>query len=216
LGIGKEGMKGKRVLNVGAGLSDLGKELPDSSVIDIDLNPGAANTRLSLQDVLYEKLSMREPRKFIVGDARYLPFKDNEFDVVLALQSTYRILNDSSRLKAFRELLRVGKNIHIGPVFGKDFDMLLTESKYAGAEIVVCHPFLHDNKIKMPVQALVQKENFHIQNPDEDYINYIHTYSKAERIKRPLWEEPKFMLPNNVSRTVTVKYDGGSFIVLTK
>lgn len=142
LGITKELLATGRVLNVGCGASNIDKDLPRSNeggVVNIDIqhdpyfsimhNPlGSIAAKLATIFIpsridFKRKLAGVEGRTIAQADAQKLPFSDDQFDFVLAFWSTYQ-LPFERRVQAFREMIRVGKHIHIAPIFESDLEAL--------------------------------------------------------------------------------------------
>jgi ubiquinone/menaquinone biosynthesis C-methylase UbiE len=89
------------VLDVGCGkgfmLHDLKKALPGLTVKGIDISPYAIEN------------SMEDMKPFLqVANATDLPFEDNSFDVVIAINTVHNLEKDEC-FKAVKELERVGK-----------------------------------------------------------------------------------------------------------
>jgi len=77
----------ENVLEVGAGTQELKKHL-DCDYVSCDFEPGF--------------------RPDVVGDAHYLPFRNNAFDTVVTKNVLQHV---SGWRKALREILRVGENV---------------------------------------------------------------------------------------------------------
>lgn len=163
-----DAIKGKSILNVGSGRSDLGWSLRNHarSVVDADLDPtsygsnririiqpiikavekvdsalsGVKRVKGNL-DKLKNKVQQAGERKFVVANTQHLPFADRQFDTVLALYSTYFFDDPIERGRAFNELLRVGNTVHLGPVWGRDYETINKLAEQMEYEVVVSHPF---------------------------------------------------------------------------
>ena len=201
LGIKPEALKNKTIINFGSGASNIGKDLKDKqidcSVVDLDLkydpwknseNPFRLFAALpvhlylkyfNLKDETRQKLvnlkgkiAGTEGRNFVQGDGRALPFPDEAFDYVLALWSTYQIPSEAKE-SVYKELMRVGKILHLDPIFKNDYDLLSKLAAEQGYEIVACQPrpFLKD------VPFMFSSE--------EDYSKYIKQNDQSDRIKIP-------------------------------
>jgi len=168
LGVKPEALKNETVLNFGSGASNLGKDLKtkgiDCNVVDLDLkydpwensenpfrlfatvpvhlylkyfNP-QGETRQKLVN-LKRKIAGTEGRNFVQGNGRVLPFPDREFDHILALWSTYQIPPEAKET-VYKELMRVGKVLHLGPIFKNDYKLLLKLAAEQDYEIIACEP----------------------------------------------------------------------------
>lgn len=83
------------------------------------------------------QFSGTDGRTFVQGDGRSLPFPDRAFDYVLAFASTYQIYYEAKE-KVYRELMRVGKILHLGPIYKIDFNILQKLAEELGYEVVAC------------------------------------------------------------------------------
>ncbi len=93
------GLKGKRVLDIGAGTGRLVRELKDRGAEVV-----AADISEKMLDVLGKKFPDIET---VVCDMKNLPFKDEEFDLVIA---TFVIVHIRDLTPAFDEVYRVLKD----------------------------------------------------------------------------------------------------------
>lgn len=191
LGINPEILINKNVLNFGSGSSNIKKKLHDKdikcNVINFDLNSNETETK---------NLS------FIQGNGLKLPFKDNVFDFVLALWSTYQVLDDKKSL--YQELMRVGEILHIGPIFKNDFFSLKEAAKKKNFNIIICQPFKYFEILPFSFSAR------------EDYDEYFKL-DKNKRIKIPEKEKPEIItkIIEGTPKKVINK-EGSSTIVLKK
>lgn len=162
MGIRTNALAGEKVLNFGAGGSNIGQELNqlgiNCRVVDADLKfdpydnikglliapislllrgfnePGKLRQKLVN---LKRRIAGTEGRSIIQADGRALPFLDQSFDRVLASWSTYQIPQEA-KAGVFKELMRVGRLIHIGPIFRKDYVLLSKIAPGCGFEIAAC------------------------------------------------------------------------------
>ncbi len=175
LGFNAELLAGETVLNFGPGLTHLEQQLGErgvaSTVVNLDIikeplisthdvvRYGATMT-LDLYRRLMEKFGadtakVRELQRrfkgvkdktFVQYDGRKIPFADGSFDHVLALWSTYQIQR-GEREGVHRELLRVGRHIHIGPIGKHDFHVLTQLAQTQGFDVVACESvYIRDMK----------------------------------------------------------------------
>lgn len=125
-------------------------------------------------------------RKFVQGDGRNLPFADRTFDMALSLWTTYQIPIDD-REQVFRELMRVADTIHLGPVFGEDYQILSKLALEKGFSIVLSQPF--------PVRdfLLPEPERPNVVRTPVDYEKYmrINDRSLAYDRESTLNQKPK-------------------------
>lgn len=228
LGVKPEALKNETVLNFGSGASNIGKDLKakgiDCGVVDLDLkydpwensvNPFRLDAALPVhlylkyfnpQEQIRQKLVNlkrkivgTEGRNFVQGDGRALPFPDKEFDHVLALWSTYQIPPEA-RETVYRELMRVGKILHLGPISKNDYDLLSRLAPEQGYEIVACQP--------IPILKNVP----FMFSSEEDYSNYIKLKDQSDRIKIPKKDE----ISVNTMLGIKSAYRGGNTIVLKR
>ncbi|MBU1130976.1 class I SAM-dependent methyltransferase [Patescibacteria group bacterium] len=201
LGVKPEALKNETVLNFGSGASNIGRDLKtkgvDCSVIDLDLkydpwensenpfrlfaaipvhlylkyfNPNE-QTRQKLVN-LKRKIAGTEGRNFVQGNGRALPFPDEAFDHVLGLWSTYQIPPEAKE-SVYRELMRVGKTLHLGPIFKNDYDLLSKLAAEQDFEVVACQPI-----------PLLKDVPFMFSSV-EDYSRYMNQKDQEERISIP-------------------------------
>lgn len=236
LGFHAELLRGGTVLNFGPGLTHLEQQLGErgipATVVNLDVikelsisahdavRYGATLT-LDVYAGLMEKFGkdttkLRALQKSFVGvkdktfvqyDGRKIPFADGSFDHVLALWSTYQIPAEQ-REPVFRELMRVGNHIHIGPIGKVDFPILLRLAQTQGFDVVACVP-TYGNQVKRLVGKGIQ-----IKTPAE-YDAYIHNKPARERIAMPLIDDLTFTMPG-INTKVLRPVFGGSTIILTK
>ncbi|MFP4557573.1 MAG: class I SAM-dependent methyltransferase [Bacteroidales bacterium] len=94
----------KRILEVGCGrgggLSYLARYLQPESVVGIDLNAKA----VKFCKEHYKETNVR----FIQGDAQELPFADDDFDIVLNVESSHRYPNTNVFFSEVRRVLKPG------------------------------------------------------------------------------------------------------------
>lgn len=110
LGLRLEELNGKRLLNIGAGKSNIGPELEaqdihPAKVVNVDL---AYNTeqQQGLRGMVTGKRMESLPDNAVAADMRNLPFSAESFDTILHLWSL-AWLNDEDKLPAIQEALRV-------------------------------------------------------------------------------------------------------------
>lgn len=202
LGIESSELRNKRVLNFGSGYSDIGKTLSDKgldcNIVDIDLRFKPQNT---------------EDRNFINGDGIALPFSDKTFDYVLALWSTYQIPL-TNRKTVYKELMRVGKKLHFGPIFKKDFYILDELVKEKGYEILTCQPFSRFELSEFTFSFEEYYSNYVDQNcrikmPEKD-----EPVIKSRIAKEYVWDNEKYVIKK--SQYKYVSEEGGSTIVMKR
>ena len=215
-----EALKDKTVLDFGSGSSNIGGQLKgkkiDSKVIDVDLkfDPTTGSyykvladlaipvewlsklfkSRPDIQDQLVKlkrKIAGTEGRKFLQANGRALPFADQSFDYVLALWSTYQIPEEAKET-VYRELMRVGKILHFGPIFQKDFDLISKLAPELGYEIVACQP---------EPQNIFRDVPFMFKS-SQDYDQFMKNEESA-RIKPPQKDD------SNVNTILGMKSGGG-------
>lgn len=99
--------------------------------------------------------------------------------------------------------MRVGKTLHIGPIYGKDYNILVQLASELGYEIVTCQPVLNQqNELNgLPVMFFSSK----------DYDDYMKENDRASRIQPP--EGDNFIMGRFLSG---VSAKGGSTIVLKR
>jgi len=145
LGFQAEDLKGKRVLNVGVGVSHLGRDLEKRGIkctlVDFDLKD-VKKSFLARFEAFLDKLeahfdqiekkydkdvpkkeSAKVDRTFIRGDARALPFKKASFDYSLCSWMIYQ-LPEQERWKVFDNLMAVSERIYLGPLDRNDITTL--------------------------------------------------------------------------------------------
>lgn len=150
---------------------------------------------------LEKKVLDLEDRNFIQGNGRALPFPDQTFNHVLALWSTYQIPEEAKET-VYRELMRVGKTLHMGPIFGKDYNILVQLASELGYEIVACQPVLNQfNDLNQPVMF----------SSSQDYEDYMRENDQVSRIQPP--EGDNFIMGRFRSG---VSAKGGNTIVLKR
>jgi hypothetical protein len=209
LGISPEALRNKDILNFGAGASNIERDLQKKripcNVVDVDIKYDPWETsenpfRLfaNIPIMLYLKyirisseirkkivelkrsIAATRDRKFVQGDGRDLPFPSESFDTVLALWSTYQIPH-SSKETVYRELMRVGKRLHIGPIPKLDYDLLVKLANEMSYEIVACQPI--PKTICKPVPFMFSSNS--------DYETYMRENDQSSRIKSPKREDVK-------------------------
>jgi len=136
-------------------------------------------------------------RKIIQANGRSLPFRNQHFDYILALWSTYQIPEEFKE-EVFRELMRVGNILHLGPIFKIDYDIIKEVANKEGFEILSCHPF---GKYRQPL----------IKTEDDYY----------QLMREP--ENKRIAVPSSKDATLiqflgvlTVSSKGGSTIILRR
>lgn len=215
-------LREQNVLNFGSGGSHIGKELQkrkiQSNVVDVDLElVGVGKNSIRLKGIekllstnpnswggkilnsLQTKATMKDNRNFVQADGRNLPFKDKAFDTVLALWSTYQIL-DKDKKRVFRELMRVGNAIYCGPITKTDFEILVNLSQEMGFDIIASRPF--------------SEHGIFTATSLNDYSAYTERYSAAERIKIPQVDSLKTY--GLFGRTFAADVLDGNYIVLKR
>lgn len=83
-------------------------------------------------------------RNFIKLEGKAIPFPDDEFDLTVALWSTYQI-EDWKQKEVFDELVRVSKIIHIGPVDATDLEDIKEACEKYGSKIILLENFTLDS-----------------------------------------------------------------------
>lgn len=215
LGFSAELLRDKKVLNFGSGHSHLEKQLRDrgiqSSVVNLDIidepksfhnplrfyasipislyrkfqeNRGAETTKIREFE---RKLAGIDDRKYVKYDGRNIPFPDQSFDHVLALYSTYQIPS-GHKAQVYRELLRVGKHIHMGPIFKKDYDIIAPLAQKLGFEIIACQSLE-----KLWMQRLIG-QGINIKNNSE-YDRYRRSNSYEDRVNAPRAKDMIIAIP---------------------
>ncbi len=125
---------------------------------------------------------------------------DQEADVVLASFVMHQI-PFAQRTNVYNQLMQVCREtIHMGPIFGLDFDWLKTHVQAQGFEIVVCHPFQ-------------KNDGLIISNPS-DCQRYMYQYSSQNRIVQPQWEQP-YRIVGKLGIN-QLEYGGGSYMILRR
>lgn len=220
-------LENKKILNFGCGSSNISKDLKNKGIkcdiVDLDFkndpwtgmdNPlkeftaapfdiyvklfkPKGETRQKLVN-LKRKIAGTEDRTFVQGNGRRLPFNDQSFDYVLALWSTYQIPTEESET-VFRELMRVGKILHISPIFKKDYEILTALAEEQNFHLISCQP-LKDNRFKF--------------SSEKDYSN-LKQKDESCRIKIPEKDNASIdiIFP---SGTLIADSDGGSTIIIKK
>lgn len=210
--ISPEALRNETVLNFGCGGSNIGEALREKgvncNVVDVDLRYNSKSPLTSVS-VLLDTKSFLNPlmktfnlkgeawgRQFVQADGRHLPFRDQAFDHVLALWSTYQIPKDAKE-KVYAELMRVGNVLHIAPIFKIDFEILQRLVNEQNYEIVVCHR---------------QKDELRFSSPS-DYEDYVNLHDESERIQTPLAEDAKVI---GFQKIIAAGGRGGSTIILRR
>jgi ubiquinone/menaquinone biosynthesis C-methylase UbiE len=100
--VGINTLQGRRVLEVGCGRADILIEY---------LGYGVNSKDLVGIDLLFDHLSQAHERlpvlQLLCADGRFLPFRDNSFDVVIQYTVFSSVLNDHDRQNLATEMLRV-------------------------------------------------------------------------------------------------------------
>lgn len=115
-------LKGKLVLNAGAGESDLEKFLQEQRtkcrVINVGIgyvSQGGPKFRIPLP--LFQPMTDKIPSRAVAADVKQLSFQDNTFDTAFAFYLIGIWLRGPREVKALAELSRVTKNqIYIYPI----------------------------------------------------------------------------------------------------
>ncbi|MDP1722154.1 MAG: class I SAM-dependent methyltransferase [Candidatus Gottesmanbacteria bacterium] len=235
LGFDAELLRGETVLNFGPGLTHLEQQLGErgvpSTVVNLDIIKEplisandvvryGATLSLDLYRRLLEKFGgdttkVRALQKSFLGvkdktfvqyDGRKIPFADGSFDHVLALWSTYQIPAEQ-REGVFRELLRVGRHIHIGPIGRGDFHVLGRLAGELGFDVVACaSSYLSEAKRRVGLGYSMKTTS--------DYDAYLKQ-SASDRIHEPLIDDLTFTVPGIGTRMLH-PIQGGSTIILKK
>ena len=146
-------------------------------------------------------------KTFVQYDGRKIPFADGSFDHVLALWSTYQIPR-GERAEVFRELMRVGKHIHIGPIGKVDFTMLMQLAQTQGFDVVACESmYIRDMKRRIGLGVRMKTPS--------DYQAYMRSRPAGDRIREPLIDDLTFTIPG-VGTRLLHPISGGSTIILKK
>jgi hypothetical protein len=202
LGVKPELLNNQIVLNFGAGGSNIQKDLDSKGInsfivgVDIKKDPVAGDNILAqpfkiASDLsakienfpqnlrqklisLYRTFGGTKGRTILQGDGRNLPFANQTFGTVLALYSTYQIPTEDKE-RVYRELLRVGKNHHYGPIFGDDFKLLSRLAAENNFEVVACQP--EPRTIFGDVSCMIKSQN--------DYLEYMRRLKTKDRVKIP-------------------------------
>jgi len=178
---------GKRILEVGCGLGGFCISLATkgAKVIGLDISSSAVNKAKNLA----KQLEVQSQIDLIIGDAHFLPIKDQTNDVVVCSETLEHVTNYE---KAFRELVRVTRKsghlcltvpnllstlffeyvvlLLIGqPQYAKDFGCLEKEH--------IFHPF--------KLRRLFNRENLKvIEIRSTDFLHLPPTIRKALKIDR--------------------------------
>ncbi len=231
LGLTSEVLRGKKVLNFGCGGSNIKKDLDvwegiSSDVVELDLTfdpsgrhespfrwlasvPVAFMARIVKPTDIHDKLIHArrkllgiDGRTAIQANGRTLPFKDNAFDCVLGLWSTYQIPTDAKE-QVFRELMRVGRAVHLSPIFKDDFEILNKITKEMGFRIVACNtPFPSDDS-GLPFMF----------SSEAEYDLYAKEHPYPSRVQRPIHDRVEIKTRFGSKHASAV---GGKTIVLQK
>lgn len=151
---------------------------------------------------LEKKVLDMEDRNFIQGNGRALPFPEQTFNHVLALWSTDQIPEEAKET-VYRELMRVGKTLHLGPIFGKDYNILVQLASELGYEIVACQPVLNQFNDLNHLPFMFSSS--------QDYEDYMRENDQASRIQPPQGDNS---IMGRFRSSVSAK--GGSTIVLKR
>lgn len=155
---------------------------------------------------LKRQVAGTEGRDFVQGNGVKLPFKDDAFDYVIAFWSTYQPpLEDRGAI--YEEFMRVGKIIHISPIFKNDYKLLSKLAEEKDYEIVASLP--------------LDEVGFSFSS-DEDYGSYVRKVAPWHRIGVPYRYEPIIKTQQimgrdgNIREASSVSGDGGNTIVLRR
>lgn len=221
----RELLRGNIILNFGSGGSNIGEQLKNngvsSNIVDLDLrfdpisqgNPfiviepalEAVDSIINQQGNFHRKLlslkrnlSGIQGRTIIQGDGRALPFKDQAFDIILALKATYQIPRNN-RIKVYAELLRVGNILHCAPVLQSDFQMLTELARENNYDIIYCGPALANGGVNHQFHGL------------DEYELLKHQFPENERVLEPPDDDIK--VTKVLGLVLGAQYKGGTMIL---
>jgi hypothetical protein len=220
LGIAKELLATGKVLNVGCGASNIDKEMPEvnQGVVNIDIqhDPYFSIMHKPIRSIAAKLATVFAPKNYILkrklggiegrtlaqADMLNLPFAENQFDFVIAYWSTYQ-LPIEKRVEAYKEIIRVGKRIHIAPIFKVDLNSLLSMRKDLDFTIVS----------SSPLPEIFDDPESYTQIKDvKDYGNYIHENPNlSSRLYMPKGEDISYRKNGRMA-----KADGGNSVILCK
>lgn len=196
-------LNNETVLNFGSGRSMIAQELLQKGIhcnlVDLDIQKNSAllspvrryetlPIRTYLRVVnpqgeqrekieqLMKRITKTEGRTYVQYGGRNICFKDQAFDHVLALWSTYQIPDDAKE-QVYREIFRVGKAIHLGPIFEKDFTILTKLANEMEFDVIACQSY----KIS-PGHRRAAPFNFSSQS---EYDQYVRNNPIDKRVKIP-------------------------------
>lgn len=89
-----------------------------------------------------------EGRNFLKLESSILPFEDRQFDVVLALWSTYQVPFEDQHI-VFSELVRIADILHIGPVDNSDIEDLKDACHKYDSSIIFVSSFNGDDYLNL-------------------------------------------------------------------
>lgn len=123
-----EPLRGKRILDLGAGNSDFAQEankIPGTKVVQLDAS--------------YSKYPPTDTRDKICAAIQQLPFRDGFFDEVIASHSVMYIpeMDIEQSLKEMLRIIRVGGSIKIFPVI---YLPINNNGRYSNNNVVELHP----------------------------------------------------------------------------
>lgn len=217
----------KKILNLGAGSSNLSTELKKRkihcSVIELDLledpyiNNSLKLVRTQISHLLnryltgdkkkklIRKIMGTEKRDLVQADMINLPFPDRSFDIIVALHSTYQLPIERKQV-VFKEMLRVANHIHISPILKEDLYILakMIKNDYPNFRIVVCYP---------PADMMLGENRFVIKE-DADYQRILNNEFGDDRVYEPTAEKVTYTKTLLGFKKAIIK--GGYTIILSR
>lgn len=156
-----EYLRGKSVLDVGSGLSDLQADCGElgitTSIYEVDIMPRPLTPRLD-RWVLGAKNGGSGHKLFSQARATRLPFPNELFDLVLSNSCLYQIPSYRLRVRAIQEMMRVAqKAIHVGPIYKHEWDEIIKAVSENGFETVFSMPFAGSDFPLTPEQVRESK-----------------------------------------------------------
>ena len=220
-------LQDKKILNLGSGSSNLGRDLEKSKVgcevVDLDFNfdpylsKALKPVRTKVSQLInrymtgekkrktIRKVMGTEGRDMLQGDMVALPFPDHSFDFIFALHSTYQLPSEKKKL-VFEEMMRVANTIHISPVLKEDihFFIELLEDEYQDFEIVLSYP---------PDTNMFGENRFVIKD-DSDYQKILNGELGEDRIYEPRAEAATYK--KDIWGRTHAYVDGGYTLILRR
>jgi len=220
-------LQDKKILNLGSGSSNLGRDLEknkvDCEVVDLDfifdpyLNKALKPVRTKISQLINRYMTGEKKRKMIrkvmgtegrdvlQGDMVALPFSDRSFDFIFALHSTYQLPSEKKKL-VFEEMMRVANAIHISPILKEDiyFFIELLRNEYQDFEIVLSYP---------PNTNIFGENRFVIKN-DSDYQKILNGELGEDRIYEPIAEAVTYK--KDIWGRTHAYVDGGYTLILRR